>query len=821
MGDKRKLKGNEEQIKKNAGGKLTNEKETALNDCLKAGALTWGDYDILVGKLRGEGDGFSIAETLEWVNMIINKVWPHYRKYLEKRMNQSLDEQLQSAIASLPGASVAGLSLSLAKPTSLGAKAPSFSTINAEKITTHHGYRGLKLTFNNVQFNSNIEVDLIGKAAGVEVSVSGKDVKLQSTMCVEMSHFSEAIPFIGYLEAYFPNPPQIDLSLSVAGFGNLGSLCSYVAGRAISDVMVLPNTANSYFGASSQTEGAEQSNKIKPVTGVLRLSVIRAKSLVAGDVAVAMLRSENSDSYVSIKLGIQNRRTKIIKSLDPEWHEQFDLVVRDMSQWLDLEVFDSDLVGKDDSLGTILHKETVLGGGTDLICRGIPISALCQKMWSPDNRNREYFSLPLSQRVVDEDLSIKDGPYVGARVEFTGGGKYKANEPLVSENFTIPVGDSGVVESVDKTTKPFHSFICSFNSGDEPVTVHALDLKVSQPKIVWKMIPSIGQDGNESKIHIHGEWLSPDGAGSAVAQLVKVNAINITGSPLPSERDLGLPYTLKFTSQVVRNGTVGSEEDWKSLTTNPSGASVNSTVSLPNMLKTLDTMWSESSESDIQKINSIASCLSITSEHVQQGIDLSDSNHIEVPQNTESKTITIIPLNKNNRKKYNFTMYESESEKDARRRLRATLLVQKGFVLSLKQDGKDLPHFEYQNVTGSELHYSSNVTQDSSYWISSVRSHINSVRAAECPTFNETLTMTSPSAEVPHILIEVLNNKSVVLGSSKVIPTSSGIYPEGPYDVEVKQEAAGGMFGFGKTEGYDYNFEVNCDFTTKLLKAKT
>eukprot|EP01060_Flectonema_neradi_P041566 TRINITY_DN9909_c0_g1_i1.p1 TRINITY_DN9909_c0_g1~~TRINITY_DN9909_c0_g1_i1.p1 ORF type:complete len:3393 (+),score=755.95 TRINITY_DN9909_c0_g1_i1:131-10309(+) len=821
MGDKRKLKGNEDLIKKNAGGKLTDEKEIALNDCLKAGSLTWGDYDILVGKLRGEGDGFSIAETLEWVNMLINRIWPHYRKYLEKKMNATLDDQLVTAIAAIPGSSMAGLSLKLAKPPSLGAKAPSFSTINADKIKTHHGYDGLKLTFNNVQFNSNIEVDLIGSAAGVEVTVAGKDVKLQSTMCVEISHFSETIPFVGYVEAYFPNPPQIDLSLSVAGFGGLGPLCSYVAGRAIGDVMVLPNTANTYLGESAKTEGtvSQRDNKIKPVIGVLRLSVIRAKSLIAGDMAVAMLRSANSDSYTAIKLGVQNQKTKIVKSLDPEWHEQFDLVVRDMSQWLDLEVFDSDLKS-DDPLGSVLHKEIVLGGGTDLICRGIPISALVQKMWSPDNRNREYFSLPLSQRVVDEDLSIRDGPYIGARIEFTGGGKYPANEALVTDTTTIPVGCSGVVESVDKSTKPFHSFKCTFDS-PEPVILHALDVKVTQPKIVWKMVPCIGEDGNESKIHIHGEWLAPDAKGPGVAQLVKICTGSIAGSPPPEERDLGLPYSIKYTLQVVRKGTVGSEDDWKTLTTKQSGPAVESTVTLPSMLKSLDTMWSETTtKSDEEKIKDIATCLSITPELVKEGIELSDSHQTAVPQNDESKSITLIPVNKHNKKTYKFTMYKSESEKDARRRLRATLLVKKGFVLSLKQQGADLPNFEYDAVTADEVHFSSAMTQASSYWISRVRDHINSVRAAEEPTINDTLTMTSPSQEKPHILIELLNNKSTVLGSTKVIPLDD-VYPSGPYSLTVEQEASGGMFGFGKTEGYNYTFEIDASFTTKLLKSQS
>ena len=158
MGDERKKRGNEDIIKANAGGKLTNEKEECLMECLKAGALTWGDYDILIGKLRGESDRTAIAETLEWVNMIIIKVWPLMRRYLEKQIMSDLQARISKAAASLPGQSWTGLEIEI-KSANLGKKEPSFTTIEAHKKQKDDA-TGLIMFFNNINFNSNVEVKL-------------------------------------------------------------------------------------------------------------------------------------------------------------------------------------------------------------------------------------------------------------------------------------------------------------------------------------------------------------------------------------------------------------------------------------------------------------------------------------------------------------------------------------------------------------------------------------------------------------------------------------------------------------------------------------
>eukprot|EP00660_Eupelagonema_oceanica_P007882 gene7882-1455_t len=66
--------------------KLTEEQrgaqDQALQKCLDCGALTWGDYDTLIRKLHGEEDVSTIAETLEWVNVLLAMLWQPVDRYL-------------------------------------------------------------------------------------------------------------------------------------------------------------------------------------------------------------------------------------------------------------------------------------------------------------------------------------------------------------------------------------------------------------------------------------------------------------------------------------------------------------------------------------------------------------------------------------------------------------------------------------------------------------------------------------------------------------------------------------------------------------------
>jgi Ca2+-dependent lipid-binding protein len=87
----------------------------------------------------------------------------------------------------------------------------------------------------------------------------------------------------------------------------------------------------------------------KPV-GILSVKVVRATKLKKKDLLGA------SDPYVKLKLTedkLPSKKTTVKhKNLNPEWNEEFNLVVKDPeSQALELHVFDWEQVGKHDKMG--------------------------------------------------------------------------------------------------------------------------------------------------------------------------------------------------------------------------------------------------------------------------------------------------------------------------------------------------------------------------------------------------------------------------------------------------------------------------------------
>ncbi|KAL2937502.1 Synaptotagmin-3 [Bienertia sinuspersici] len=89
---------------------------------------------------------------------------------------------------------------------------------------------------------------------------------------------------------------------------------------------------------------------VKKPVGILHVKVVRAIKLLKMDFLGA------SDPYVKLKLSGQRRPSKKtstkMKNLNPEWNEDFKLIVKDPeTQVLELQVYDWDKIGGDDSLG--------------------------------------------------------------------------------------------------------------------------------------------------------------------------------------------------------------------------------------------------------------------------------------------------------------------------------------------------------------------------------------------------------------------------------------------------------------------------------------
>ena len=387
-------------------------KRAALDACLRSGSITWGDFDIMMGKLLGEEDMPTIAETLEWVNLLIICLWPSIKSFATTTIREQVEPAVQKAAAAA-GESLKLASLDITIPkVDLGSKPPFFNTIQVEKIRGPTGWgspwEGMVITLNNLTFSSDVDMEIsikLSTALGDKViNFGAKSVLFRGTIKAKLGPMLNDIPLIGAAQVTMPNPP--DLEIDFTGLTDvvdkLPGMNSLVCGTVVDNVASYVAAPNFIVVPFDPLFNSIELQYPKPI-GVLRIKVDSAHHLMAGD--TSLMGEKNSDSYVKIRVGAETYETAQCKSLDPTWKIKnvHDFVIHDEDQAVDLEIFDADGLlsgGADDSLGAVHSKETVLGGGIDLIRRGIPVRALL--------RLGAKGCLRLSHKVKDEVSSTEE-----------------------------------------------------------------------------------------------------------------------------------------------------------------------------------------------------------------------------------------------------------------------------------------------------------------------------------------------------------------------------------------------------------------------------
>ncbi|TVU32933.1 hypothetical protein EJB05_24698, partial [Eragrostis curvula] len=98
-------------------------------------------------------------------------------------------------------------------------------------------------------------------------------------------------------------------------------------------------------GGSSQSAGSKSEIGMVEFIGILNVKVIQGTNLAIRDMS-------SSDPYVVLTLGQQKAQSSVIKgNLNPIWNEELKLSVPQDYGTLKLQVFDHDMVSKDDLMG--------------------------------------------------------------------------------------------------------------------------------------------------------------------------------------------------------------------------------------------------------------------------------------------------------------------------------------------------------------------------------------------------------------------------------------------------------------------------------------
>ncbi|XP_078488775.1 extended synaptotagmin-2 isoform X7 [Ciona intestinalis] len=289
---------------------------------------------------------FPDVEKAEWLNKIIQQVWPYLTNYVKKVISNEVQSSVQNSSSLLSSFSFTDINLGCRAPRVAGVKVYDDSITRRNEVVMD-----IQIVYDS-ECNCGVSVNRL--QAGI------CDLRLRGLLRVEFHPLIEDLPLIGAVSVGFVNDPFIDFNLTdLANLFDLPGFNSLLRG-AISDsvcgMMVLPDKY-----VIKLCPDIDISRLRFPLPqGVIRIHVIEARNLEEKDKKVLGFGG-GSDPYVTVqgKLLItvghrQKFKTAIINhNLNPVWNEVFDVVVPDVpTTQIQFSLFDDDgALNKSDNLG--------------------------------------------------------------------------------------------------------------------------------------------------------------------------------------------------------------------------------------------------------------------------------------------------------------------------------------------------------------------------------------------------------------------------------------------------------------------------------------
>ncbi|EXB61824.1 Extended synaptotagmin-2 [Morus notabilis] len=257
-------------------------------------------------------------DRVDWLNKVILEMWPYLSKAITGMIRSTAQPIFSEYIGKFQIETIEFESLSLGNlpPLLYGLKA--YETNEKELVME-----------TPVRWAGNPNITLVIKLLSLRITVQLVDLQIFSTARIALKPLVPSFPCFSNIVVSLMEKPHVDFGMKILG-GDLMSIPGLYR-----FVQVLHRLA------------------IKKPVGILRVNVVRAHKLLKKDLLGA------SDPYVKLSLtgeGLSAKKTTVKKkTLNPEWNENFKLVVKDpQSQVLRLQVFDWDKVGGHDRLGVQL-----------------------------------------------------------------------------------------------------------------------------------------------------------------------------------------------------------------------------------------------------------------------------------------------------------------------------------------------------------------------------------------------------------------------------------------------------------------------------------
>ncbi|WCJ19310.1 Synaptotagmin-3 [Euphorbia peplus] len=276
-------------------------------------------------------------ERIDWLNKFLLDMWP----YLDKAICATINTTTKPIFAEYIGKY--GIESIYFQHMTLGTLPP---TLHGMKIyETNEKDLVMEPV---VRWAGNPNIVLVLKLMSLRFTVQLVDLQIFAAPRVSLKPLVPTFPCFANIEVSLMERPHIDFGLKILG-GDVMSIPGVY--RLVQD-MIKKQVAHLYlwpqFLEIPVLDPSSMAMK-KPV-GILHVKVVRAMKLLKADIL------GTSDPYVKLSLTgekITSKKTTIKKkNLNPEWNENFKLVVKDPpSQALQIEVFDWDKVGGHDRLG--------------------------------------------------------------------------------------------------------------------------------------------------------------------------------------------------------------------------------------------------------------------------------------------------------------------------------------------------------------------------------------------------------------------------------------------------------------------------------------
>uniref|UniRef100_A0A669CMM4 Extended synaptotagmin-like protein 1b n=1 Tax=Oreochromis niloticus TaxID=8128 RepID=A0A669CMM4_ORENI len=283
---------------------------------------------------------FPDVEKVEWLNKVLQQVWPFVGQYLEKLLVETIAPSIRASSSHLQ-------TLSFTK-VDMGDKVTTLRVVGIKAHTEND--KGQVLLDLYISYVGNVEINVEVKRYFCKAGVKG--IQLHGMMRVILEPLIGDVPIVGAVSMFFIRRPKLDINwtglTNLLDIPGLNVMSDSMIMDAIASFLVLPNRL-----VVPLVPGLHVAQLRSPLPrGVVRIHLLEAQKLAAKDNYVKGVMAGLSDPYAILRVGPQTFTSKHIDNTDaPKWGEMYEVIVHEVpGQELEVEVYDKD-PDKDDFLG--------------------------------------------------------------------------------------------------------------------------------------------------------------------------------------------------------------------------------------------------------------------------------------------------------------------------------------------------------------------------------------------------------------------------------------------------------------------------------------